>query len=42
MLEGAGAAGDPSDAKRDKPGGPWRIPRQSIDLWVENGQSLAP
>ncbi|MBB1023328.1 MULTISPECIES: helix-turn-helix domain-containing protein [unclassified Dietzia] len=28
-------------ASRDKVGGPWRIPRSSLDAWVAAGQPMA-
>lgn len=28
-------------AKRDKVGGPWRIPRSSLDAWIALGQPMA-
>lgn len=28
-------------ASRDRAGGPWRIPRSSLDSWIAAGQPLA-
>ncbi|ODQ97281.1 hypothetical protein BFG51_11465 [Dietzia alimentaria] len=28
-------------ARRDRPGGLWRIPRSSLDAWIAAGQPLA-
>lgn len=27
-------------ARRDRAGGPWRIPRSSVDSWIASGQPM--